>query len=90
MRKPRGSTACRSASGAFGFSTIAKVFVHPHGKYFICHAGVRPGVPLERQSESDLIWIRDEFLRSKLDFGKIVVHGHTPTPEPEVLPNQSI
>jgi serine/threonine protein phosphatase 1 len=59
-----------------------------HGKYFLCHAGVRPGVPLERQSEEDLLWIRDEFLSSRMDFGKIVVHGHTPTEEPEVLPNR--
>jgi len=58
------------------------------GRYFLCHAGVRPGVPLERQSEEDLLWIRDEFLSSKMDFGKIVVHGHTPTDEPEVLPNR--
>jgi serine/threonine protein phosphatase 1 len=58
------------------------------GKYFLCHAGVRPGVPLERQSEEDLLWIRDEFLNSTMDFGKIVVHGHTPAPEPEVLPNR--
>jgi serine/threonine protein phosphatase 1 len=59
-----------------------------HGKYFLCHAGVRPGVPLEHQTEEDLLWIRDEFLKSKMDFGKIVVHGHTPRPEPEVLPNR--
>ena len=59
-----------------------------HGKYFLCHAGVRPGVPLERQQEEDLLWIRDEFLNSKMDFGKIGVHGHTPRPEPEVLPNR--
>src|SRR6202030_212666 len=38
------------------------------GKYFICHAGVRPGVPLDRQSEEDLLWIRDEFLASRADF----------------------
>ena len=59
-----------------------------HGKYFLCHAGVRPGVPLERQKEQDLLWIRGEFLSSKMDFGKIVVHGHTPTLEPEVLANR--
>jgi serine/threonine protein phosphatase 1 len=61
---------------------------HGHGKYFLCHAGVRPGVPLDRQDENDLLWIRDEFLRSKMDFGKIVVHGHTPIEQPEVLPNR--
>jgi|SRR5665213_64813 len=58
------------------------------GRYFMCHAGVRPGIPLENQNEEDLLWIRDEFLSSKLDFGKIVVHGHTPVEEPEVLPNR--
>jgi serine/threonine protein phosphatase 1 len=58
------------------------------GRYFLCHAGVRPGVPLERQNEEDLLWIRDEFLNSEADFGKVVVHGHTPTEKPEVLPNR--
>jgi serine/threonine protein phosphatase 1 len=58
------------------------------GRYFLCHAGVRPGVPLERQSVQDLLWIRDEFLSSKADFGKIVVHGHTTTERPEILPNR--
>jgi serine/threonine protein phosphatase 1 len=58
------------------------------GRYFLCHAGVRPGVLLERQSPEDLLWIRDDFLNSTMDFGKIVVHGHTPTVEPEVLPNR--
>jgi serine/threonine protein phosphatase 1 len=61
---------------------------HSHGKYFLCHAGVRPGVPLERQSDEDLLWIRDEFLSSKMNFGKIVVHGHTPAEATEVLPNR--
>jgi serine/threonine protein phosphatase 1 len=58
------------------------------GNYFMCHAGVRPGIPLERQAEQDLLWIRDEFLLSRADFGKIVVHGHTPAEAPEVLPNR--
>jgi serine/threonine protein phosphatase 1 len=58
------------------------------GQYFMCHAGVRPGIPLERQREQDLLWIRDEFLNSQMDFGKIVVHGHTPVEEPESLPNR--
>jgi serine/threonine protein phosphatase 1 len=57
------------------------------GRYFLCHAGVRPGVKLARQREEDLLWIRDEFLDSKVDFGKIVVHGHTPTAAPELKAN---
>jgi serine/threonine protein phosphatase 1 len=58
------------------------------GRYFICHAGVRPGVPLDRQDEDDLLWIREEFLNSRADFGKIIVHGHTPAREPELRPNR--
>ena len=58
------------------------------GRYFFCHAGVRPGVPLDRQNEEDLLWIRDAFLESREDFGKIVVHGHTPVAEPEVRANR--
>jgi serine/threonine protein phosphatase 1 len=58
------------------------------GGYFFCHAGVRPGIPLENQQAEDLLWIRDEFLSSKAQFGKIVVHGHTPTQSPEVLANR--
>lgn len=61
---------------------------HTAGRYFFCHAGVRPGVPLARQSEEDLLWIRDEFLDSPADFGKVVVHGHTPREAPELRPNR--
>jgi serine/threonine protein phosphatase 1 len=58
------------------------------GRYFLCHAGVRPGIPLERQRVDDLLWIREEFLSSKMDFGKIVIHGHSPNEWPEVRPNR--
>lgn len=58
------------------------------GDYFFCHAGIRPGVPLDRQSLDDLIWIRDEFTLSSLDHGKRIVHGHTPAMQVEVLPNR--
>lgn len=58
------------------------------GDYFLCHAGVRPGIALELQSEEDLLWIRDEFLDTEIDFGKIIVHGHTPVREPHVRANR--
>jgi len=54
------------------------------GDYFFAHAGARPGVPLDRQSERDLIWIRNSFLESDVEFEKVVVHGHTPTREVHV------
>jgi diadenosine tetraphosphatase ApaH/serine/threonine PP2A family protein phosphatase len=58
------------------------------GDYLFVHAGVRPGVPLETQDPQDLIWIRGEFLRAADDFGKVVVHGHTPTMIPDVRANR--
>lgn len=58
------------------------------GDYFFAHAGVWPGVALDRQCEHDLIWIRHEFLHSEVDFGKVVVHGHTPVTAPEVRANR--
>lgn len=51
---------------------------HAPGPVFFCHAGIRPGVALDAQTEDDLLWIRDEFLTSKADHGALVVHGHTP------------
>jgi serine/threonine protein phosphatase 1 len=59
------------------------------GDYFFVHAGVKPNVPLERQEERDLYWIRDEFLRHRGFFDhKRIVHGHTPTPAAELLANR--
>lgn len=61
---------------------------HTVGDYLFVHAGVRPGRPLDRQDPYDLMWIRDDFLRSHEDFGKIVVHGHTPVAAPEIHRNR--
>ncbi len=58
------------------------------GDYLFVHAGIRPGVPLDRQDPDDLIWIRDDFLWDGRDHGFVVVHGHTPVDEPEVMPNR--
>jgi serine/threonine protein phosphatase 1 len=58
------------------------------GDFFFTHAGVKPNVELEHQKESDLLWIRGEFLSSNCDFGKIIVHGHTPTSQIEVGSNR--
>lgn len=47
------------------------------GDYAFVHAGIRPGVPLEAQDETDLMWIRRGFLDHPGPFPKIIVHGHT-------------
>ena len=58
------------------------------GDYFFVHAGARPGVPLHRQIDTDLMWIRHEFSGSDYDFGKAIVHGHTPHRRPENEPRR--
>ncbi|MBO6945352.1 metallophosphoesterase family protein [Altererythrobacter sp.] len=47
------------------------------GDYVFVHAGINPEVALEDQKRSDLLWIRERFLRYKGAFPKTVVHGHT-------------
>jgi serine/threonine protein phosphatase 1 len=61
---------------------------HIEGDYLFVHAGVRPGVPIERQQPEDLLYIRDEFLNFADTYGRIVVHGHTITNDPDVRPNR--
>jgi serine/threonine protein phosphatase 1 len=58
------------------------------GDYAFVHAGVRPGVPLARQAERDLLWIRQDFLEARGRFEKVIVHGHTPLEEPQLLPTR--
>ena len=58
------------------------------GDFFFCHAGIRPGIPLADQLEHDLIWIRGEFHAHAALYPKVIVHGHTPQAEAEVLPNR--
>ena len=58
------------------------------GDYLFVHAGIRPGVELDQQRQSDLRWIREEFLFDETDHGFVVVHGHTINPEVEERPNR--
>lgn len=47
--------------------------------YLFVHAGLRPGISLEKQLPSDLTGIRQEFWNSKETFMYSIVFGHTPT-----------
>jgi serine/threonine protein phosphatase 1 len=58
------------------------------GDYLFAHAGIRPGVPLERQQREDLLWIREEFLDSDRDHGAVVVHGHSISEEVQERTNR--
>jgi len=61
---------------------------HEEGDYFFVHAGVRPGVALDQQNETDLLWIREEFTESSEAFAKVVVHGHTIFPDVDMRANR--
>lgn len=60
------------------------------GDYAFVHAGIRPGVPLAKQSAEDLLWIRDhDFLEAEAPFERIIVHGHTwESEKPQVRSNR--
>jgi serine/threonine protein phosphatase 1 len=58
------------------------------GDYLFVHAGIRPGVDLEEQRQTDLRWIREPFLLDDTDHGFVVVHGHTISPEVEERANR--
>ncbi len=96
LKNLRGEDAPEVLHGSFSkrFPEAHRAFFHDlplsveFGDYFFAHAGVRPGLKLENQLEEDLLWIRDEFLFSQMDFGKVVVHGHSAIEKPELLPNR--
>lgn len=58
------------------------------GDYLFVHAGIRPGIELEFQSQADMRWIREPFLFDDTDHGFVVVHGHTISEEVEDRPNR--
>jgi serine/threonine protein phosphatase 1 len=58
------------------------------GDYLFVHAGIRPGVEIDQQRQSDLRWIREPFLFDETDHGFVVVHGHTIRPEVEIRQNR--
>jgi serine/threonine protein phosphatase 1 len=66
----------------------ALVLFHETDDYIFVHAGLKKGVPVEKQRSDELLWIRDPFVRSRANFGKRVVFGHTPFLEPLVEPNK--
>jgi serine/threonine protein phosphatase 1 len=60
------------------------------GKRFFVHAGVDPDLALDAQPREALLWIRGKFHRAARGYGRLIVHGHTPTRDarPEVRPNR--
>jgi serine/threonine protein phosphatase 1 len=58
------------------------------GDYLFVHAGIRPGVELEEQTDHDLMWIREPFLHSRAQHHVTVVHGHSEDEDPQVRSNR--
>ncbi len=58
------------------------------GDYLFVHAGIRPGVPIDRQRPADLRWIRRDFLEHRGAHPLMVVHGHSISPDVDERPNR--
>ena len=56
--------------------------------YIFVHAGLEPGIPLEKQDISSLCETRSAFVSEDHDYGKVVVFGHTPFDLPFVTPTR--
>lgn len=65
------------------------------GDFYFCHAGIEPDVPLEKQREENLLWIREDFM-NRYHGDQTIVVGHTPVqyldyePVPQFLANNII
>lgn len=62
----------------FSFLTSLPYFAEEESYLFV-HAGIRPGVPIDKQHPDDLLTIRDGFLDAPIPSPKTIVFGHTPT-----------
>jgi serine/threonine protein phosphatase 1 len=68
---------------------MARLRLHAQfGDYLFVHAGVRPGEPLEKQTETDLLEIRAPFLKSRQRWPFTIVHGHSPIDSVEKAPGR--
>lgn len=63
-------------------------FYHETEDYLFIHAGLRNKVPLEKQNEVDMVYIRKDFYNNKTDFPKKVIFGHTEFEKPLVQPDK--
>jgi serine/threonine protein phosphatase 1 len=61
---------------------------HISAPYLFVHAGIVPNRPLAKQKKKDMLWIRSRFLESSVTHPYVIVHGHTQTELPELLPNR--
>ncbi|MBW1901539.1 MAG: metallophosphoesterase [Deltaproteobacteria bacterium] len=86
---PRGSQDDESSipSDHMAFFESLKLYIELD-EYYIVHAGFKPDLAIEKQTEDDMLWIRTTFIYSDYDFGKKVIFGHTPFNEPLIMENK--
>jgi len=58
------------------------------GPYLCVHAGIKPRVPIEKQTTKDFRWIRKEFIKYTKPHPFIIVHGHTIVETAQILSNR--
>jgi serine/threonine protein phosphatase 1 len=65
--------------------------VHADAERWYVHAGFRPGCTPPDPDLKNRLWIREPFLSEDCDFGRHVVHGHTPqlSGQPELRPHRT-
>jgi serine/threonine protein phosphatase 1 len=94
-----GGAATLSSYGANDVGELPKAHLdwmrslpltYDDGRRLFVHAGVDPQKPLDAQDDHDLVWIREPFLEDDRDYGRLIVHGHTPleTFKPDLRPNR--
>ncbi|MHB9131887.1 MAG: metallophosphoesterase family protein [Armatimonadota bacterium] len=59
-------------------------------RYIFVHGGLEPGFQPDEIASEELCWMREPFLSTDYDWGRLVVHGHTPTGTglPDIHPNR--
>ena len=89
---PPSTKHLRNAATLVGHETLEWLatlpLIYRHETYLFVHAGIRPGVPVDRQQSDDLLWIKDDFLSSTADHGYTIVHGHSAEAEVVVHENR--
>ncbi|MGD0021464.1 MAG: metallophosphoesterase family protein [Smithellaceae bacterium] len=61
---------------------------HQTKDYIFVHAGLIPGILIDKQAIDDLLWVRYKFIDSDYDFGKRVIFGHSPMNNPLIMENK--
>lgn len=83
--RPAFAAAVPAAHRAFLDRLVLQV---RFGALVFVHAGIRPGIALERQERRDLLWIRSTFLDGRRDDAWFIVHGHSPREQAYAIPGR--